>query len=141
MLKARIPQPLKLICAPGHWLCEAEALSMKRLDGLPAALPDRSFGIRRLIERAETAARIRLHVALECDSLQLIKNVVATSELVSFMPVMTFERELSTGTLVAMELQGAAFSRASIDVLTTRGRELSHAAQRFLAFLVDEARS
>lgn len=140
VLRARIPQPLQLVCAPGHPLLAHRTLSMKQLDGVPTALPDRSFGIRRLIEQAEAAARVRLPVALESDSLQLIKNVVASTSLVSFMPPMTFTRELASGSLAAIDLQGPVFSKASIDVLTARGHEISHAARRFLDFLVRAAR-
>ncbi|TXL64123.1 LysR family transcriptional regulator [Zeimonas arvi] len=140
LLRARIPQPLQLVCAPGHPLLAHRTLSMKQLDGVAAALPDRSFGIRRLIEQAEAAARVRLRVALESDSLQLIKNVVASTSLVSFMPPMTFTRELASGSLAAIDLQGPVFARASIDVLTARGHEISHAARRFLDFLVRAAR-
>jgi DNA-binding transcriptional LysR family regulator len=140
LLRARIAQPLQLICAPGHRLSTAGPLTLKQLDGVAAALPDRSFGIRRLIDRAASAARIRLKIALESDSLQLIKNVVAGSEIVTFMPPMTLERERAAGTLIAIDLHGSAFSRATIDVIRGRGHELSHAASRFLGFLVRAAR-
>jgi DNA-binding transcriptional LysR family regulator len=140
LLRARMPQPLQLICAPGHPLLARGSLSMKLLDGVGAAVPDRSFGIRRLIDQAAAAARIRLRIALEADSLQLIKNVVASSDLISFMPNMTFTRELASGLLAAVPLQGSAFARASIDVLTARGHEPSHAARRFLGFLTQAAR-
>lgn len=140
LLRARIAQPLQLICAPGHPLSTAGPLTFRQLDGVATALPDRSFGIRRLIDRAANTARLRLRIALETDSLQLIKNVVAGSDLVTFMPPMTLERELAAGTLVAIDLQGTAFSRATIDVIRARGHELSHAASRFLGFLVQAAR-
>lgn len=140
LLRARIPQPLQLICRPGHPLQGQGPLSMKGLDGLSSALPDRSFGIRRLIEKAEATARIRLRVALESDSLQLIKNVVAVTDLVSFMPPMTFTRELALGELCAIDLKGTAFSQASIEVLTGRGHDLSQAAQRLLGILIRAAR-
>jgi len=39
-----------------------------------------------------------------------------------------------------MPLQGTAFARASIDVLTARGHDLSHAARRFVTVLAQAAR-
>jgi DNA-binding transcriptional LysR family regulator len=140
VLRARMAQPLQLICAPGHPLRSRSPVSMRELDGVAAAVPDRSFGIRRLIDQAAAAAGIRLRLVLEADSLQLIIKAVAGSELVSFMPPMTFTRELAAGTVAALPLQGTAFSRASIDVLTARGHDLSHAARSFLAELVQAAR-
>jgi DNA-binding transcriptional LysR family regulator len=117
-----------------------DAPTMRELDGAATALPDRSFGIRRLVDQAAAAARIRLRIVLEANSLQLIRNMVAGSELVSFMPEMTFTREAAAGTLAARPLQGTAFSRASIDVLTARGHDLSHAARRFVTVLAQAAR-
>jgi DNA-binding transcriptional LysR family regulator len=140
MLRARMPQPLQLIGAPGHALLAGEPPTMRQLDGVAAALPDRSFGIRRLVDQAAAAAGIRLRIALEANSLQLIRNVVAATELVSFMPELTFRREAAAGTLSAMPLQGTAFARASIDVLTARGHDLSHAARRFVTVLAQAAR-
>lgn len=140
LLRARIAQPLQLVCRPRHPLSESGSLALKQLDGVAAALPDRSFGIRRLIDRAADAARVRLRIALESDSLQLIKNVVGGSDLVTFMPPMTLERERAAGTLVAIDLQGSGFSKATIDVIRARGHDLSHAASRFLAGLVQAAR-
>jgi DNA-binding transcriptional LysR family regulator len=140
VLRARMAQPLQLICAPGHPLLSRSPVSMRELDGVAAAVPDRSFGIRRLIDQAAAAAGIRLRLALEADSLQLIIKAVAGSELVSFMPPMTFTRELAAGTVAALPLQGTAFTRASIDVLTARGHDLSHAARSFLTELVQAAR-
>lgn len=140
VLRARMAQPMQLICAPGHPLHAQSPVSMRQLDGVAAAVPDRSFGIRRLIDQAAAAAGIRLRMALEADSLQLILKVVASSDLVSFMPPMTFTRELAAGTVSALPLQGTAFTRASIDVLTARGHDLSHAARSFLAELVQAAR-
>jgi DNA-binding transcriptional LysR family regulator len=140
LLRARMPQPLLLVGAPGNPLLSGELPTMRQLDGVAAALPDRSFGIRRLVDQAAAAARIRLRIALEANSLQLIRNVVAGSELVSFMPEMTFTREAAAGTLAARALQGSAFARASIDVLTARGHDLSHAARRVVAVLAQAAR-
>jgi DNA-binding transcriptional LysR family regulator len=140
VLRARMAQPMHLICAPGHRLVNQLPLAMKQLDGVAVAVPDRSFGIRRLIDNAAAAAGIRLRLALEADSLQLILKVVASSDLVSFMPPMTFTRELDAGTVVSQPLQGTAFTRASIDVLTARTHELSHAARSFLAVLTQAAR-
>jgi DNA-binding transcriptional LysR family regulator len=140
VLRASMAQPMHLICAPGHRLHSQGPLSMKQLDGVAAAVPDRSFGIRRLIDNAAAAAGIRLRLALETDSLQLILKVVASSDLVSFMPPMTFTRELAAGTVTSQPLQGSAFARASIDVLTARSHDLSHAARSFLAVLTHAAR-
>lgn len=140
MLQARIAQPLQLVCAAGHALLGLGAVSMAQLDGIPVALPDRSFGIRRLVDRAQDAAGVRFKIMLESDSLQLIKNVVSATSLVTFMPPMTFTREQANGSLHAIDLPDATFARASIDVITARGHGMSQAARQFLESLVAQAR-
>jgi DNA-binding transcriptional LysR family regulator len=141
MVRARMPQALQLICAADHPLRRHGPVAMRQLDGIATALPDRSFGIRRLIDQAAAASRITLRVALEADSLQLIRNAVANSRWVSFMPAMSFTREQSAGLLTAIPLQGVSFSRATLDVLTARGHDLSHAARHALGVLVAAARA
>lgn len=140
ILQARLPQPLQLVCATDHPLRGGRPLLMKSLDGTACALPAKNFGIRRLIDKAAAKAGIRLRVMLETDSLQLIKNTVAATDLVSFMPPITFARELTIGSLAAIDIKGAAFERASIEVLTSRGQLLSQAGKSFLGHLVEAAR-
>src|SRR5205085_1954735 len=44
-------EPLELIVAPFHCLSQRQRVSLRELADFPAALPDASFGVRRLVNR------------------------------------------------------------------------------------------
>lgn len=134
-LQGRIDQPLQMICRAGHRLAARASVSMTDLDGVRVALPDRSFGIRSLIDQAAARAGVSLSVAYEANSLQLIKAVVSSADLVSFMPPLTFAREHATGILQGVDLSDQACGSTTIDIVTARHRKLSVAAAAVLAKL------
>lgn len=140
-LHGRSEQPLQMICRPEHPLADRTSVSMLDLTTERVALPTRSFGIRYLIERAAAQANVMLDVVIEANSLQAIKNVVRQSDIVSFMPPLTMVYETGHGWLRAIPLGGRDSEVATIDVVTSRGRELSVAAQRFLKLLLQRLRA
>lgn len=140
-LHGRSVQPLQMICRPEHPLAGRTSVSMSDLVDARIALPTRTFGIRYLIERAAERAKVELHVAFEANSLQAIKNLVGQSDTVSFMPPLTLVQEIAHGWLRATPLDDHDSRSATIDVITSRGRQLSVAAQRFLELLLRRLRA
>jgi len=135
VLQGRIRQPLKLVCRTGHLLASRETISIADLEGIDVALPTRSFGIRYLIEQAALRNGVQQSVVFETDSLQAIKSFVSKSDVVSFMPPMTFAHEASVHTLCGVSVSDSASEQASIDIITSRKHGLSTAGQAFLATL------
>lgn len=140
VLQGRIRQPLQLVCSPGHRLASRPSVSLAELDGVRAALPVRTFGIRYLIDQAALQAGISLSIACESDSLQLLKAIVRHSDVVSFMPPLTFAHEAELGVLRGIDLLDNASEHASIDIITSRKHALSSAARVFLAALLKRVR-
>ncbi|WP_118179090.1 LysR family transcriptional regulator [Paraburkholderia phosphatilytica] len=135
-LHGRSVQPLQMICRPEHPLADRRAVSMSELEMIRVALPARTFGIRYLIEKAAERANVTLQIAVEANSLQVIKNLVRQSDIVSFMPPLTLTQEQAHGWLRAIPLDERDSGAATIDVITARGRQMSAAAQRFLKVLL-----
>ena len=140
VLQGRIPQPLQLICRPRHKFASSKSLSLAELDGARVALPTRSFGIRYLVDQAALQAGITLSITCETDSLQMIKSMVQRSDVVSFMPPLTFANEVERKALCGVDLLDSAFEHASIDIVTSRKHALSAAARVFLAELLKKVR-
>lgn len=132
-LQSRMAQPLQIICRPGHPLANHKAMSIADLGETPVALPARSFGIRYLVDQAAGREKVTLNVRYEADSLQLIKSIVSASDVIGFMPPLTFESERSAGVLSAIQLSDVPSERSSLDIVTSRYRSLSAAARAFLA--------
>lgn len=140
ILHGRIAQPLQVICAPGHVLAGRTSISMRELVGFRAAVPDRTFGVRYLIDKAAEEAQVTLQMAYEMNSLQAIKSIVRRSDVIGFMPPMTFAHELQEGWLHAMALSERASESATIDVVTSRQRRLPQAPAAFLQHLLATVR-
>lgn len=141
LLLGRITQPMHAIFRLGHFLHTGQALSMAQLDQVPIAVPDRTFGIRHLIERAAHAAGVTLNIVHESNSLQFLKGLVLASEMVSFMPRMMFEREAAEGSIGHAPLDDPDAAKASLDIVSAHGRKLSLAAQTFLSYIQERARA
>ncbi len=141
ILRSRIPQPLNLVARPNHPILQSGATSFSQLQGLQFALPNRRFGIRRLIDQTLRASQTDLTVAFEADSLQLIKQLVSQTDLLTCLPRIVFERELANRTLAASPLKDPLCSAASIDIITPQSRAPSGASRKFLAVLLDTAQT
>lgn len=121
-------------------LASRTSVTLAELDGIETALPVRSFGIRYLIDQAALRGNIELSVICETDSLQMLKAIVRKSDVVSFMPPMTFSHEPAQGTLHGVSLFDSASQQGSIDVITSRKHTPSAAAQTFLSSLLRHVR-
>ncbi len=140
-LLGRIAQPMQVIGRPGHPLLTKGPVSMQDLDGAPIALPDHTFGIRHVVERAARTAGTTLNLVHESNSLQLLKALVSCTDLLTVMPRMTFEFEVSQGSLQHAPLNDTMAAQASIDIVAARGRQLPLAARTFLQLLQESCRS
>jgi len=140
-LHGRIAQPLQVICAPGHVLAARTSVSIGELSAFRAAVPDRTFGVRYLIDKAAAEAKVELRLAYEMNSLQAIKSIVRRSDVIGFMPPMTFVHELQEGWLHSLALTERASESATIDVVTSRQRKLPLAAAAFLQHLLATVRT
>ena len=140
ILRARIPQPLNLVARPNHPALQNGAAKFSQLQGSQFALPNRQFGIRRLIDQTLRSSQIDLSIAFEADSLQLIKQLVSQTDLVTCLPQIVFERELFNRTLAAVPLNDPLCSAASIDIITPQSRTPSRATRKFLAMVLDAAK-
>ena len=126
---------------PGHPVFQDGETSFSQLKNFQFALPNRRFGIRRLIDQTMHATQSELTIAFESDSLQLIKQLVSQTDMLTCLPRIVFEREVSNQTLAAIPLKDAICSAASIDIITQQSRTPSGAARKFLAMLLDTAKS
>jgi DNA-binding transcriptional LysR family regulator len=139
ILQARISQPLNLVARPDHPVLQGGATTFSNLKGLQFALPNLRFGIRRLIDQTLRASKTDISVAFESDSLQLIKQFVSQTDMVTCLPKIVFERELLNGSLAASQLKDPLCSSASVDIITQQSRAPSGAARKFLAMLLEIA--
>jgi DNA-binding transcriptional LysR family regulator len=136
LLRMRWPQPLQAVMQPGHELAQTGASpQLKDVLSWPHILPDRSFGIRSLIERAAATAGAITRPFLETNSLDVAKTITTSTNALTVLPPEALFREMAAGVLVARKIDDALLSKATIDVMTLRARPLSKAAETLLSFV------
>lgn len=129
---ARVDQPLCAICKPSHPLAKVRNVSICDLTDQHVVLPDRSFQIRFIVDRAASRAKVSLRREVECNSLEMVKGIVRNSGMVTFLPRYAALREINNGELCAIPLREREFQGTSVTLLTSRSHELSRAAQAML---------
>lgn len=126
---AAFRQPLLAVLAPDHPLANRRTLTLKALEGVPVGLPDKTFGIRHMVDLAAKATSARLTIRVETNSIDMVRQFALHRMGVSFLPAFAFERELSAGMLVGIPLQEAGLSRATTQICKHIELDLTYAAQ------------
>ncbi|MGD9943336.1 MAG: LysR family transcriptional regulator [Burkholderiaceae bacterium] len=128
--------PLLAVMAPGHPLARRKSLSLAQLVQQRLALPDTSFGVRRLIDLQSHLSKIHLTPALEANSLAVLRGFVRNGGGITLLSRMSIRHELAAGQLVAVPLDDALLVQGGIDVCVLDRRKLPVAASAFLEHLV-----
>jgi DNA-binding transcriptional LysR family regulator len=74
-------------------------------------------------------SRTQLSVALECDEVDVLKDVALASDAVLAAPHAAVEQEIAAGTLVALSVAGLSALYSEMGVVTLRGRTPSPMAE------------
>lgn len=135
LLRMRWPQPLRAVARPDHPVRQAAGKTLATVLQHPHVLPDRSFGIRTLIERSATKLGLATHPFLEANSLGALKAIVQATDAVTILPPECVLREEAAGQLASFGIDDPVLSRAAIDVITLRTPALSKAASTLLTYL------
>ena len=100
------------------------------------AVPETSFGMRRMVDEALAGVSGRVRLALNTNSLELTKRVAMNGDAVAFMPAFMVGDDISAGRLRALRLDSDALDVARVTVCVHRDRELSFAAKALSATLI-----
>lgn len=135
LLRMRWPQPLRAVARPEHSIGKANSMTLATVLEQPHVLPDRSFGIRTLIERSATKRNLTTQPFLEANSLGALKALALATDAVTILPPECVLKEEAAGQLATFSIEDPILSRAAIDVITLRTPALSKAAATLLSFL------
>lgn len=125
--------PVYVVGPKGHPLADGHALTLKELSLQPLGLPDRSFGIRQLVDRAAARQGISMRPSVTINSIEMAKAYVRACKGLTVLPAFAVVRECASGEMVAVRLREAGLSHATVALCTHRDRRLPAAAQRLLA--------
>lgn len=129
---ARFPEPVVLAFAPGHPLASRTALALADLRAVPLAVPEASFGVRRLLDAQFQAADIPLRPALVSDSFEALRGFARHGAGGAVLPRQALATERRAGLLTEVRLLDPALNAGTADVITLRGRQPNRMLKRFL---------
>ncbi|MGD8396273.1 MAG: LysR family transcriptional regulator [Candidatus Eiseniibacteriota bacterium] len=125
---------LMLIVPPGHELSGQRSVTLKRLQGEPFVAFSVGVPTRKAVDKQLRAARIEVAIRHQFDNVETIKRAVEIGSGVSIVPRSTVEREMASGALDGVKLQGRGWERP-LAILYKKGNALSTPAERFVEIL------
>ncbi len=131
MIEVLAPVPLHLLVSPDHHLADRAEVSWRDLEGEQFLLTEAGCAYRNALERGLNEAGLRISTHLEFEGIEAIKQCAIASMGIAFLPALTVERELESGSLVPLNWEGQEFS-ALVQMLWHKDKWLSPALQAFL---------
>jgi LysR family transcriptional regulator, low CO2-responsive transcriptional regulator len=131
--------PLVVVAPPGHPLCCAREIPVKRLEQETFLVREPGSGTRSAMERFFTAHHISINRGMETDTNEAIKQAVQAGMGLAIMSLHTVELELETKRLRVLDVQDFPIMR-HWHVVHRKNKRLSSAARAFREFLLTEAR-
>lgn len=131
-------EPMVLVCHPQHPLAKHGSVPLEAIREQPVVAFQAGLKIRDEIDRVLAERGISVNVELEFDNIETIKQAIEVGAGVSLLPKPTIGRELSSGALVMVPLEGQPLARP-LGIIHRRDRKLSETAQRFVAMLKSQA--
>jgi DNA-binding transcriptional LysR family regulator len=127
--------PMIAIMRPDHPLATSKAVTLKRMNAYPMALPKSDLTIRQLIDLACTRQQLRIEPVLTSNNIPILLKFVLEGGGISVSSEVSVHRLLTSGQLIAIPIRDRGLDMREIEVQTLAGRVLPHASQRFLDFL------
>ncbi len=133
---ASIPEPIMLVVPNSHPLAAAKTVTLKDLDGRSLALPDVTFGVRRIFDRAaqEAGLAATLSPVFSSNIFEALREFVRCGSGIAILPYRAVLRESSRNFLKAVHIEHPALSEATIDVITLR----KHHPARIVTNFIDQ---
>lgn len=128
---AQWKQPLLAFVRAGHPLLEGP-IRAQRLADCGLAIPDRTFGIRRLVDAAFRQRGLQPFPALVANQLQMLIQATIESDLVTFMPLQAARQEVGRGELVPVETGFPELQHRFVSVVVRKGRPIPRHVAAFL---------
>ncbi|MBP6405665.1 MAG: LysR family transcriptional regulator [Proteobacteria bacterium] len=130
--------PVVAVTLPGHEVAQVASLPVSALASQVLGLPDRSFGVRRLLDDALLREHVQHQPFLQVNSIEMAKAFVRAGMGLTVLPEFAVHTEKLRGEFASIQLHDRQGPLSATLVLCThRDRHLSAAARRVLSMLND----
>ena len=131
-------ETMVVVCSPQHPLAQRRSAPLEALNGEPVVAFQSGLKIREEIDRALALHKVRVRVALEFDNIETIKRAIEIGAGISLLPAPTITREIESGSLVRIPLEGVALERP-LGIIHRRDRKLNETARQFIQLLQSQS--
>jgi DNA-binding transcriptional LysR family regulator len=131
---------MSLAVHPSHRFAGRESVDIRELDGEPFIAFDSELSIRRAIDRCLRHHDVNVEVVLEFDNIENIKRAVEIPAGVSVLPEPSLAREVRSGALAAVRIDGQDPKyqlNRPLAIIHRRNDSLDTTASRFLELLTE----
>ncbi len=132
---ASVKQPLCAVMRIDHPLAKKKRLKLADLKAVPLCLPEASFRTRQLLRTVESHERISLQPRVTCNSIALLKGLLASGEFFTLLPLLAVGIEVANRQFAAVPIDSAELNDAGVQLISRRGRRLPPAPSRMLGAL------
>ena len=131
-------EPMVIVCYPHHPLADERTVCVDKLAGEAFVAFQSGLKIREEIDRAFGSHRVRVRIALEFDNIETIKRAIEIGAGISLLPAPTIARELESGSLAQVALEGMRLERP-LGIIHRRDRKLNETARQFIQLLQSQS--
>jgi DNA-binding transcriptional LysR family regulator len=131
------PHPYVIVAAAGHPLAGRKRIPVSRLAREPFVVREKGSDTWNSMQQGFGAHLSRLNIAMEIKSTETIKQAVLAGMGVSFLSAHTISRELGSGSLVTLDVQGFPLM-LNWYVVHRKNKRLPPVALAFKRFLLEE---
>ncbi|MBC5783210.1 LysR family transcriptional regulator [Ramlibacter sp. USB13] len=131
------PHPYVIVAPPGHPLARTPRIPVTRIAREPFVVREQGSDTWNSMVQAFGAQLPGLNIAMEIRSTETIKQAVIAGMGVSFLSAHTVSRELQSGSLTVLDVQGFPLM-LNWYVVCRRGKRLPPVAQAFRNFLLSD---
>jgi DNA-binding transcriptional LysR family regulator len=104
-------------------------------------LPERTFGIRQLVNAACHVQQLRPDIVLETNSIEALRGFARSGAGVTMMPYLSAIREIKLGTVAGVLVEEASLRASSVDIGVRDDRLLPPAVEEFLRYICAELKA
>jgi molybdate transport repressor ModE-like protein len=131
---ASVPEPIMLVVPNGHPLSAHRAVSLGEIGEQSLALPDITFGYRRLFDRVvqEAGLTTALSPAFTSNMFEALRDFVRCGAGVAVLPYRAVLRESAQNTLRAVPIDHPVLRETTVDVITLRKHHPARVVSNFI---------
>jgi DNA-binding transcriptional LysR family regulator len=113
---ARYLEPVVIAVSPLHEWAERKTVSLQDLSLIPLGAPERTFGVRRLVDQCARDVGLQIHPTFVTNSFEALR-CYARDGNVSLLPRMSIEKECQFGVLRMIPIDVPALQEATADAV------------------------